>query len=174
MADADPKSFLFIVNDAPRRVLARELAVWFHDLGVWDRVIFHAAADRDIACQYNQALALALATGHDQFVFADSDIRPHTSRTGEFWTADADVVGVRYPTESDAAWEGPPGIHCGLWRTRRAVLEALPRPHFQWEYNPNHTHLTGCICRPFSRRVREAGFTLAHAGWAMHEVRKTP
>ena len=167
-----PSDYLFIINDAPHRMLSRELAVWLGDLGVGNRVLFHAAPERDIACQYNQAVELALSTQHEWFVFADSDIRPHVQRTGDFWSAEADVVGCRYPTESEAAWEGPPGIHCGLWRTRRDVLAAVDRPHFQWEYDPTGLHLTGCLCRPFSRKVRQGGFTLACAGWAMHDARR--
>ena len=163
---------LFVVNDAPSRMLSRELCVWLTDVGAWPHVKFADAGQRDEACQYNYATLGALALpDYDEFVFADSDIRPHVDHTREFFASTADVVGCRYPVDKETAWDNPNIIHAGLWRTRREVLEAIGAPWFLWEYDANHTCVVRCLCEHFSRQAAAAGFSVAQAGWAMHETR---
>ncbi len=169
-----PSDHLFIVNDAPRAMMSRELAVWLYDMGVWDHILFHDASQRNEACQYNQSTQLALETGHKKFVFVDSDIRPHVSRTAAFWEASADVVGCKYPTGRETSWDDPGVIHAGLWRTRREVLEATGPVWFRWGYNEKHTRVTSCLCKHLCSAVTAAGFTIEQAGWAMHEPRHGP
>ena len=167
--------YLYFVNDAPEKMMSRELACWFHRMNVWDRVLFLDAGERDEAAQYNSMVRLALATSHEHFVFCDADIRPHMEHMVPFWTAKQDVVGARYTTENAQAWSRPDVMHAGLWRTDRGVLEAalaLGGPLFEWEYDEAHERVTKCLCRHFCDKVKAAGFTVGVAGEADHRPRK--
>jgi len=168
------KGHYFLVNDAPARMMSRELAMWFLGMGVWRKIAFVDAGQRDEAAQYNQAIKVALASNQNHFVFCDSDIRPDMESMVPFWSATADVVGAKYPTENLHAWDDPAVIHGGMWRTRREVLEALEPPYFEWEFDAEHTHVTKCLCWHFCDKVRAAGFTVAQAGTAKHEPRTRP
>lgn len=167
-----PPQTLFVINDAPRKTLSRELCVWLQHMGAWPHVRFQDAGQRHEDCQYNTSIrdALALAE-YDEFVFADCDIRPDAVHTREFLACGADVVGVRYPVEKDTAWDDPAVIHAGLWRTRREVLQEIAAPWFLWQYDAAHTRVTMCPCEYFSRKAAAAGFSVAQAGYALHEVR---
>ena len=169
---APPAQHLFVINDAPDGMLTRELASWIAAMRLWRKVLFVNAGERDEAAQYNVAIAEALKTRRNYFLFCDCDIRPTVEGMAPFWAADYDVVGVRYATENPDAWREGDEIHAALWRTSRNVLETVGAPWFLWEYDKEHTHVTKCLCRNFCDKVKAAGFTVGVAGEAEHWPRE--
>jgi len=117
----------------------------------------------------NDLLALLLAEGRPHVMVIERDIVPVDM--DPWWAADADVVGVWYPYSSGCGertesmwtpWPSGPAWHRGLWRARRKVLEAVPKPWF-----PTHPR-RGCRCRDFAEECRRNGFTVVTAGKADH------
>ena len=117
----------------------------------------------------NDLLAMLLSEDRPWVMVVERDIVP--VEMGPWWAADADVVGVWYPTaDRDPArtehkydpWPFGPAWHRGLWRARREVLAAVPRPWF-----PTHPR-RGCRCRDFAETCRRNGFTVVTAGKADH------
>lgn len=124
---------------------------------------------RDRTCARNTAIVRALKSAHyDWFVFIDNDVRPDI-RSVRFLDLDADVICCQVPMRSSTAWSWPNSFHESMWCTSRSVLEAIEPPWFMQAYSQDGTQLDGCICKSFQKKVLEAGFSIAHGGWAEHD-----
>lgn len=126
---------------------------------------------RDQVCARNTAIvesALASPKEYQWFVFLDHDVRPN-ELTARFLELDADVKCCEVPMELPMAWDWPDKFHDALWCTSRNVLDAIKPPWFMQSYNENGTEMEGCICQSFRSKVIEAGFSIAHGGWADHD-----
>lgn len=168
---ADPREHLVVIHDAPEEMLSRELAVWLHEMGLWPNRLFVNADQRHEDMQHNYAIEQALKRPYDLFCFIESDMRPIVEATAVFWAAEADVVACDYATEIAEPHKDRTPMHCGFYRTHRAVLEAIrdkDPPCFEWPSNPQRTHVTGCLCHTFCRKVLAMGFTIAKAGSVEH------
>jgi len=165
-----PDECLAVIAAYPDLQVAPQMIAWLGAIGVAE-IQVHRYGDGRMDCGYNSGVLAALASRYDAFIFADKDIWPGAS-TAAFLAASADLVSCQYDTGRGAeAWADASAFHTGLWRTRRAVLDAVgPRP-FQWTLNDKGTEASECLCRPFARRVAAAGFTIAHAGTAGHTPR---
>ena len=148
------RPWLITVNDAPHRMLSRELHLWLGETDLDADVEFVAVEGRNVECQYNTAIESALIRGHENLVFIDSDVRP--ADLSDFWTCPTDVVGAAYNLHLDT----DDSIHFGFWRTTRPVLLATGPPWIEWEYDAKHTRATDCLCRTFCRKALAAGFTV--------------
>ena len=127
---------------------------------------------QDRTCARNTCIkkcALGSDPRYEWFVFADSDVRPD-ERSDAFLALEADIKACQVPMRSDTAWSLPNSFHESLWCTSRRVLEAIEAPWFMQGYTDDGCNLTGCICRSFQRKALAAGFTIAHGGWAEHDL----
>jgi hypothetical protein len=102
----------------------------------------------------NRAIECALASPFDELIFAENDL---AASLAPFLAADADVVCIAYHGAAE------PAPHLGLWRTRRAILEALTGPPWARPAAPGE-----CLCGPFFAAMRRLGFTGAVTGRATH------
>ena len=175
---ADPKEHYFIIHANADGFLHADLARWLMSLGVtpsqWGLWL---AKDRNNDCNYNAALYWLLHSQavFDRFVICDCDIRPHESKMREFWASAADIVGVRYPTEREDAFDVPDVIHTGLWRTTRDALQAIEDEFgtwFEWGKNDNNTGTTACLCKSLVHKARKLGLSIEQGGYAMHVPRQ--
>lgn len=126
---------------------------------------------------YNLAVQqIALPSSHDWFVFFDKDIKPGIA-TWPFFEAAiegrADVIGCLYDVIDNATWGEPTRIHTGLHCVPRGVYEALGWPWYQ-TVRTSGGNVANCCCEFFRRRVVQAGFTIARAGWAEHTPKYGP
>lgn len=125
----------------------------------------------DRTCARNSAIkesALGSHPNYQWFVFIDHDVRPQVT-TPQFLMLDADVKCCQVPMQRPTAWSSPTSFHEAIWCTSRKVLQAIEPPWFMQRYNEDGTRLEGCICQSFRDKVLEAGFTIAHGGWAEHD-----
>lgn len=130
---------------------------------------------RNIVCARNWAVlysALGSSDKYEHFVFSDNDIRPDVgpnSRTTTFLELDADIKCCQVHPCKDDAWTRPDTFHDALWSTSREVLQAIKPPWFTQKYNSTGTEMDGCMCSTFRQKAIDAGFTIAHGGWARHD-----
>ena len=168
----------YLVHTYPDRFLHEELTRWLMSLGVkQDQWRTWPARDRDQICVYNGAINWLLhgQNAYDQCVICDCDIQPHQSKMGEFWSSQADLVGVRYPTECENAFDHPGNIHTALWRTNRKALQAIEDKFgtwFEWEQNAKKTKTLSCLCKSLVFKARAIGLSIEQGGYAMHIPRK--
>jgi len=166
----DPAKTIAVVTAWPDLLVAPELVEWLHAVGLTTRQIrYHREGSRDVACAYNHAVRIALASPAEHFIFADNDIRPHPANTQPFLDADGPVVGCIYNTACERAFDDPRSIHTGLWRCDRSALEAIPPPWFTQLYTPDGLAHAGCVCSGLIHKFHAAGIPTVHAGWAGHE-----
>jgi len=169
----DPEKTIAVILAYPNNLVTLDLIEWLHAVGIpRERVRTHTGMFRDICCAYNYGIKhVALKTNAEQFIFADNDIRPNPRQTAPFLEIDADVVGCEYEGEfsHETTWGPASSMHCALWRCHRSVLERIKPPWFAWDYTDDGCNIRGCICSAFSMKVLNAGFTVAHGGWAKHE-----
>ena len=130
---------------------------------------------QNVVCARNWAIrhsALGSHPDYQWFVFMDRDVRPSCKddNTTRFLTIDADVKCCQVQHgENRAAYSWHDDFHEPIWCTSRRVLEAIEPPWFMQRYNADGTEMDGCICQSFRKKVLEAGFTIAHGGWADHD-----
>ena len=126
---------------------------------------------RNVVCARNVAIlesALGSHSDYEWFIFLDRDVRPGP-RTTKFLDLQADVKCCAVEHDSKHAFAWPDSFHCSLWCASRHVLETIQPPWFMREYNASGTQMVGCLCNSFRKKVLEAGFTIAHGGWAEHD-----
>lgn len=164
-----PDLCMAVIAAWPDMHVAPQLVAWLRDLGV-DRIEVHRFGDGRMDCGYNMGIEIALGSDYPEFIFADRDIWPGPA-SEPFLKVRADLVSCRYDTGQDDAWSEPDSFHTGLWRTSRQVLQAVGIRPFTWHLNEKGTGPLECLCRPFARRVKAAGFTVAHDGLAHHAPR---
>jgi len=173
-----PLEHYFIVHSYPDGFMQSELARWLMSLGVpQNQWRIWRGEDRNNQCSYNAAMKWLLHSQHeyDQFVLCDCDIRPHESKMAEFWSSEADLVGVRYPTECEGAFDHPDSIHTALWRTTRQTMQAVEDEFgtwFEWEYDDQQTRTINCLCQSLVKKAKKLGLTVQQAGYAMHVPRR--
>ena len=121
-------------------------------------------------------IALKAPPEIDTFLFVEKDIRPDLKggMTDAILTTDGDVVAVRYETANDrGAWSSAHAMHTGMFKVRRAVLEAMaPGPWFMERYSADGTTMEACNCMGFAEKVIAAGFKIVRAGRAWHNVKE--
>ena len=125
---------------------------------------------KNVVCARNTAIKVALNTDRhfEHFVFLDRDVRP-TERTRRFLELDADVRCCQVQQRVQTAYSWPTSFHESIWATSRHVLEAIEPPWFMHRYTADGCNMLGCICQSFRDKVLEAGFSIAHGGWAEHD-----
>lgn len=171
----DPDKTLAVVL-APDGMMHHSLQSWLRTLKVAS-LKAQEGSYRNYQCAYNRMVKhIALASDparFDQFIFADSDMRPSRKQSSSFLDLDADIRCVEYQTEMDTevSWTPETAFHTGIWWTTRHVLEAIRRPWFEWQYQDDGCATVGCICTSFRRKALDAGFTIKHGGHAGHTPR---
>ena len=164
-----PDKCMAIIAAYPDLQASPQLVAWLRAIGVAD-IEVHRFGDGRMDCGYNSGIGIAMASKFNQFIFADKDIWPGPA-SEDFLHARADLVSCEYDTGQPGAWDTADSFHTGLWRCRRRVLEAVGICPFKWRLNEAGTGVAECLCAPFARRVAAAGFTIAHAGTALHTPR---
>jgi hypothetical protein len=154
----------------PDNTITWELARWLFqvfDVGNLYTVVIPGGvvAARNMAVR---DLVLKAPPHITEVLMVDRDMRP-CDATMPFLAAQADIVGVEYPTGNPKAWADPAAAHMGLVRVRRQVFEAVAPPWFMFEYSADGSQRVGCECGFFMRKARQAGFTVARAGWCDHQ-----
>lgn len=124
-----------------------------------------------IECTYNHSITSALNTSSEHFIFCDVDVIPHPSTVLVF-DSHEDVVCAKCNVGHPSNWF-PGEFHTQFWWTSREVLEAIPQPFFEWEYNEEHTEILDCLCGTFAQKVKRVGKTCGHAGYIFHQVKET-
>jgi len=164
---------LAVVFVWPDGMCRPELIEWLQYMGVYPAQRIYVC-ERDIIRAYNigmhEALRRYKPEFHDQFIFADNDIVP----SGGFkaWVeCDADVVGVKYPTNNEHAWGQPDVFHTGLYRIDVRALNDIAPPFFQFVYDGTGRRIEQCACLYFREKLLAAGRTIAVAGTADHRVK---
>ena len=165
-----------IVTAWPDHRWPLEIMRWIEGLmaGVVHRDDYRSSVKvKNRECARNHAIkydALGSAPSYEWFIFLDRDVRPcQGDETTKFLRLDADVKScqVKHGTESAYSW--PDAFHDPIWCTSRRVLESIEPPWFVQGYNADHTEMDGCICQSFRAKALEAGFSIAHGGWAKHD-----
>ena len=106
-------------------------------------------------------------------LFIDNDVTP-TASTWQFLEGDGDVVACRCSMKGHPhAWDHPEDFHNALWRCKTKVLRAIEPPWFNFIYSDDGCSVLGCDCLYFAKKVRAAGFTIAHRGRASHDCSRT-
>ncbi len=146
------------------------------ELALWTRMFKHVRITKipDIVVAYNLMLEDAASNreGFDNWLYIDNDMRPGADAE-EFLKADADIVGCRYATESQSAWNKPTAFHSGFFRIKSAALGKLSLPYFDFKYNANKTRRLGCMCTHLQDKAIESGLTIAVAGWSEHDNKRS-
>lgn len=165
-----------------------EISLWIEDLM---KDVVPARPDyrislrqKNIVCARNIAIRDA-ALGSDRvdqngnpmprfewFIFLDKDVRPNP-KTTQFLNLEADVKCCQVKQDEDDAYAWPNDFHESIWCTSRGVLEAIKPPWFHYTYTKDGCGMVGCICGSFRRKVLDAGFSIAHGGWAEHDRDKS-
>jgi hypothetical protein len=146
------------------------LVRWLLQIGITqDR--WNVVTQRDTCCAYNTGIMAALHSRFNSFIFADNDISPQVGPTDGLLSSPLDVCGVMY-TVTDHAFDNPASFHAGLWRTSRRVLEAIAPPWFGIRYSADGTSVDRCMCDLMRDKALSAGFTVGHAGWAAHKIKR--
>lgn len=126
---------------------------------------------KHVVCARNTAVkesALGSDPIYEWFVFMDRDIRPN-KHTAKFLALEADVKSCQVDQAEKTAWGWPHDFHESIWCTSRMVLERIEPPWFMQQFNADGTEMVGCLCVSFATKVRAAGFSIAHGGWAEHD-----
>lgn len=169
----DPKDCYYIIHCYPDNKITTHMVSWLHQLNALNNVLFLNTLDRQLHCQYNEGVERALQQDLEHIVFCDNDIRPSVGDTWEFFQADADIVGAKYPTGVKGSWQNPELIHCALWRTRKSVLKNIAQPWFMHPTNEQQTKTTGCVCGYFCEKAYKQGFTITQAGYTIHDYKRS-
>ena len=166
-----------IVTAWPDHRWPLEIMRWIEGLmvGVVHRDDYRSSVKvKNRVCARNHAIkydALGSDPSYEWFVFLDHDVRPFQGdKTTRFLRLEADVkcCEVKHGPD-DTAYSWPDDFHEPIWCTSRHVLESIEPPWFVQHYNADHTEMDGCICQSFRTKVLDAGFTIAHGGWAKHD-----
>jgi len=174
----NPLDCYFLVHVYPDLFLHEQLTRWLMSLGVkQNQWRTWPCKDRNNQCSYNAALKWLLRSrpDYDNWVICDCDIQPHEAHMGEFWGSPADIVGVRYQTETHYAFDRPDMVHSALWRTNRRAMQAIYDEFgtwFEWEFNADQTKTTACLCKSLVVKARKLGLSIEQGGYAMHIPRK--
>jgi len=164
----DPTRTRAIVLTWPDHAITWEAAAWLYNILPPENVLALCATDLTAARNLSvRELVLKSPAEVTDFVFMDRDMRPGPAAM-PFLAADADVVGCEYPVPHMETWADPAAIHMGLVRVRRPVFEKIEPPWFAFGHAPDGTSLTHCECAYFANKVKQAGFTIARAGWCGH------
>jgi len=171
----DLASTRFIVTAWPDHRWPLEITVWIEelmkDVTPVNLNYRHSLKKQNVVCARNTAIleaALGSAPEFQWFVFLDRDVRPD-SRTRKFLDLEADVKCCQVKQSQEDAYAWPTDFHETIWCTSREVLAAIKPPWFMHEYNDTGTEMIGCLCQSFRKKVLDAGFTIAHGGWAEHD-----
>jgi len=168
-----PDKCLAIIAAYPDMQTTPQLIAWLRDRGIVN-IELHRHGDGRMDCGYNFGIRVALESDFNQFIFADKDIWT-SGASDPFLKAKGDVVSCQYDTGQDECWDAADSFHTGLWRTKRRVLEAVGIRPFKWKLDELGITAVECLCKGFARRVKAAGFDIAHAGTALHSPRtKSP
>ena len=149
--------------------LSWDLAAWLrmfpaeNVIPVWRR---DAEAARNWA--FDELCVKAPAAIRD-FIMVDRDMRPGP-KTLPFLEVEADLVGCTFDAgDGVCSFVRPDDVHAGLFRFNRRAVESLAAspPWWKAEHGPRGTQFT-CECVSFRNKVKQAGLTVARAGWCGH------
>ena len=101
----------------------------------------------------------------------DDDNIPLDSMS-ELLACKADVSACHFFSRTGGEGHDVDGVlsMASLKVSRRALLE-IARPWFKFEFNPNHTKMTGCECSWFCKQARAAGFHPVKVGVIAHVMK---
>lgn len=118
---------------------------------------------RDVVLKAEQAVTEFVCIEHDMTPLLESDV---------IFDVKADVVGCQYETHNKNSWIVPDIFHTGFFRAQRRVFDpkqgGIVSPWHRQPYTADGCDLDGCECLDLCRRIRSAGFSIAHAGRAEH------
>ena len=166
---------LVIIHSWPKRHASTELMGFFWGLGFDINQIKTPNWRTGLYTAYNRAITkIVLAPRfkhYDQFIICDNDLEP-TKTTKHFLELETDVRGCRYTTAHDGDWGDPDTFHCGMYWTHRKVWEAFAwdEKFFEPKVSPQGDETLRCCCMTFADKCRAKGFTVAHSGFANHDV----
>ena len=168
----DPNKTLIMYFSWPAQAVKMKVLMWLE--GRFPFKNLRVCGQPNYIVARNQAVKRALAEPgrFTDFIWIDHDVEP-TPSTDEFLKIDADVVGCMHDSPNPHEWAKPDVFHTAIWRCRRKVLAAIPPPWFMREYSLDGCRMLDCDCNYLRRKVLDAGFTIAHAGWAKHEHANT-
>ncbi|HRR83304.1 MAG TPA: hypothetical protein P5118_24240 [Planctomycetota bacterium] len=159
---------VFTHGSYPQNALAVEIPLWLHANGLMGNLV--ALAGSPVERIRNEAMISQVlnAPRHlTDFIFCDSDQRP-TAATDLFLRVPGDIVVCECPVPNMGTWADPQAFHCGLFRVRRHVIEAIKPPWFAFDLGPDGSRLNACECAHFAAKARAAGFSITRAGWCDH------
>lgn len=166
----------FIVTAYPDHRWNVQIMHWIESLmvGVEHRADYRDSLSvRNMVCARNVAIkksALASHQSYEWFIFIDRDVRPIVGHTELCLALSADIKCCQVKQESGEAWSWPTSFHDALWCTSRRVLESINPPWFTHHKMSNDgCKMIGCMCHTFRDRALDAGFSIAHGGWAEHD-----
>jgi len=169
-----PEKHAAIILSYPNDTATCKLTRWLSNIGVHNVMSLNEKTKAEHTV-YNAYIEMALASNFNHFIFCDNDLKPIQTQMRPWLEAEADVVCCEYPIgrTHEEGWASYNAFHTGIWRTSRKVLEAIEPPWFTLRYTDDkQVRLTGCICQTFRDRVLKARFSIAHVGYADHEVKK--
>jgi len=112
-----------------------------------------------------------LAGDKSNLIMIENDLRLG-DETDAFLEADGDMVCVEYERDNcrpeEGRWDSLSAFHMGMWRSTREVLKNTGPPWMVKVYDKDYCSPHGCICEPLAKQVINRGFTVRHAGKALH------
>ena len=165
-----PEKIMAIVFTWPDHAVTWEAAAWLYNLLPPGNIF--SIRGKDHQTIRNEAVVRMVLTAPpeiEQVVLMDRDMRPDGASVPVLQVP-GDVAGCLYPIPDMRGWAQPDAIHLGLVRVARKVFEALDPPWFMRTYSKDATAWAQCECGSFAAKAREAGFSVARAGWCDHDV----
>lgn len=165
----DPANTSVVIIAHPDLRVAPDLLLWLLDNGFPRRnIIVTKGNDRDQCAAYNFAVESALTRKVDHCLFSDADVRPY-ERTAAMLAAPYDLTCAMCETEKGLeSWSTPDAFHTALWVAKKAALQRIRAPWFQWHTNASGSKITGCVCGHLATKAKASGLTIGHAGHAHH------
>lgn len=165
----EPDNTLVVVMAWPDFCIPFGTINWIMQRFSWENVRTAGTPNYVTARNATINMVLRESKKFTDFLFIDKDVTP-TIESDKIFQIDADVVACDHPVANKAAWSTPESIHVAFWRVKRKVLEAIKPPWLMREYSADGCSMVGCDCLYLAKKVKEAGFTLAHGGWADHDI----
>ena len=110
-------------------------------------------------------------TDRPWLLMMDDDNIPLDSMT-ELLDCKADVAACHFFSRGGGEGHDTDGVlSMASLKVSRRALERIARPWFKFEFNENHTELTGCECNWFCRQARAAGFHPVKVGLLAHVMK---
>jgi len=110
-------------------------------------------------------------TDKDFLLMLDDDNIPLDS-IGQLLDSPADVAACHFFSRGgDEGHDVDGSVSMASLKVSRRALLQMPRPWFKFEFNENHTKMTGCECSWFCKQARSVGFHPIKIGEIAHVMK---